>query len=61
MAHINYEIPEPLHRALKMEAASRGVTLRKLIILLLAREMIQLEPANAEPNAYALLVGEDTA
>lgn len=33
---INYEIPEELHKALKVQAAEEGVTLKDLIIRLLA-------------------------
>ena len=36
MPHINYEIPDDLHRALKIEAAKRGITLKALIIELLS-------------------------
>lgn len=32
---INYEIPDDLHRALKVRAAEEGVTLKQLIIELL--------------------------
>ena len=32
---INYEIPDDLHRALKIRAAEEGVTLKELIIRLL--------------------------
>lgn len=35
MPHINYEIPKDLHRALKVRAATEGVTLKDLIIRLL--------------------------
>jgi len=33
---VHYEIPDDLHRALKIEAAKRGVTLKALIIELLS-------------------------
>jgi plasmid stability protein len=36
MATINYEIPEDLHRALKMKAAQHGVTLKEVILVYLA-------------------------
>ncbi len=39
---INYEIPDDLHRALKMQAASESITLRELIERLL-REGIAAE------------------
>lgn len=32
---INYELPDDLHRALKIRAAEEGVTLKELIIRLL--------------------------
>lgn len=36
MAHINYELPDDLHRALKVRAAEEGVTLKELILRTLA-------------------------
>lgn len=33
--NVNYEIPDDLHRALKMTAAAEGITLKLLIIRLL--------------------------
>lgn len=36
MVSINYEIPEDLHRALKVRAAEEGVTLKDLILRYLA-------------------------
>lgn len=35
--NINYEIPDDLHRALKVKAAQEGKTLKALIIELLRR------------------------
>ena len=37
MAVINYELPDELHRALKIRAAELGMTLKDLIIELLSR------------------------
>ena len=34
--NVNYEIPDDLHRALKVRAAEEGVTLKALIIRLLS-------------------------
>jgi predicted HicB family RNase H-like nuclease len=36
MATLNYEIPDDLHRALKVQAATEGITLKDLIIRLLS-------------------------
>jgi predicted HicB family RNase H-like nuclease len=33
--NINYQIPDDLHRALKIQAAEEGVTLNELIVRLL--------------------------
>jgi predicted HicB family RNase H-like nuclease len=35
MAQIRYEIPDNVHRALKAEAARRGIALKELIVLVL--------------------------
>lgn len=35
MANINYELPEDLHKALKIRAAQEGITLKDLIVRLL--------------------------
>ena len=43
MAILHQEIPDPLHRQLKMEAASRSVTLKDLITVLLASGIAQLD------------------
>lgn len=36
MAQLNYEIPDELHKALKVKAAQEGVTLKDLITFYLA-------------------------
>lgn len=36
MAIIHYELPDDLHRALKVRAAQEGITLKALIIRLLS-------------------------
>ena len=41
---IHYEIPDRLHRALKMDAASRGWTLKETIIHYLAEGVFNTEP-----------------
>ena len=37
--NVNYEIPDELHRLLKMQAAAEGVTLKDLIVRLLAESV----------------------
>ncbi|HEY8526087.1 MAG TPA: hypothetical protein VIL48_14045 [Acidimicrobiales bacterium] len=44
-----YDIPEELHRRLKVEAATRGTTLKALVIE--ALEKILEEPADKDANA----------
>jgi len=39
---INYEIPEELHRALKIQAAQEGVTLKDLIIRILSAAVLEV-------------------
>jgi plasmid stability protein len=36
MVNLNYEIPDELHRQLKVRAAEEGITLKELVIRLLA-------------------------
>lgn len=38
--NINYQIPDDLHRALKVRAAEEGVTLKQLIIDLLTYGLV---------------------
>lgn len=42
--NINYEIPDDLHRALKVKAAQEGKTLKALIIELLQAAVLDEEP-----------------
>lgn len=44
MAQLNYEIPDELHRLLKMEAAERGLTLKATVVGALIGVMLQLHP-----------------
>jgi predicted HicB family RNase H-like nuclease len=37
--NVNYEIPDDLHRALKVKAAQEGLTLKALIISLLSEAL----------------------
>lgn len=48
MAQLNYEIPDGLHRDLKMEAARSGVTLKSLIISFLNYGLVAVEEDNDE-------------
>ena len=47
MAILHQEIPAELHRALKMEAASRSMTLKDLVTGLLTDEMLDLGHVDA--------------
>ena len=42
MAILHQEIPAELHRALKMEAASRSMTLKDLVTGVLTDEMVEV-------------------
>lgn len=42
--NVNYEIPDDLHRALKMQAASEGVTLKALVIRWLTEKLETEDP-----------------
>lgn len=50
MGHINYDIPEDLHRALKVRAAQEGVTLKELIIRLLREGLRKSKPGVARDD-----------
>jgi hypothetical protein len=39
--NINYQLPDDLHRALKIRAAEEGITLKALIIRLLSEGLVQ--------------------
>lgn len=44
--NINYELPESLHKDLKVRAAEEGITLKELIIRLLAQGLQSRETSN---------------
>lgn len=47
MAILHQEIPDELHRQLKMEAASRSMTLKDLIVGVLADEINRIDESEA--------------
>lgn len=48
MAILHQEIPDDLHRQLKMEAASRSMTLKDLIVGVLTDEITRIEETTPE-------------
>lgn len=54
MASLQIEIPEPLHRALKLEAVRQGVTLKTLATTILADRVEVEDEAPPAPSGHRI-------
>lgn len=47
--NINYELPEMLHKALKIEAARQGVTLKQIVLDALRLGLAEIQRQDGRP------------
>lgn len=47
--NINYELPDLLHKALKMEAARQGVTLKQIVLDALRIGLAEIQRQDGRP------------